>query len=254
MFVNPWNEFQRMQSEMDRLESSLWGLRSQSYPYPSSSWFDGPKQIESQQQGQQLQQLQQQQQQPQQQQHLMKKSPEGGVGLPSSQLSPFFQQLWNPSIDVRETDDAFEVQAELPGLDKEDVNIDFSDRDCCLIISGEKKYKFKQKSLPLRHQEQKPSTAAYASKGTAAHSKTSAVSTQEPATAGSELQQLQQGEEEGRYCLKECCYGRFERRIPFPRDRVKCDQIKASFNNGVLRVCIPKIACDTPSKKKITIE
>jgi HSP20 family protein len=44
---------------------------------------------------------------------------------------------WNPSIDVSESDDEIVVQAEIPGVSPEDVEISVDDNH--LIISGEKR-------------------------------------------------------------------------------------------------------------------
>ena len=45
---------------------------------------------------------------------------------------------WSPAVDVKESDEEIEVSAELPGLDKE--NIDVSATDGVLTLKGEKKY------------------------------------------------------------------------------------------------------------------
>ena len=42
-----------------------------------------------------------------------------------------------PAISVAETTDAFEVTAELPGVDEKDINVSLDDNQ--LVISGEKK-------------------------------------------------------------------------------------------------------------------
>jgi len=42
---------------------------------------------------------------------------------------------FTPRFDVRETDSAYELYGELPGLTKENVNIEWSDRDT-LVVSG----------------------------------------------------------------------------------------------------------------------
>lgn len=61
--------------------------------------------------------------------------------------SPFFAPLrvradadtynWTPSVDISETDDHFEVRAELPGVAKDDLHV--SVKDNLLTLSGEKR-------------------------------------------------------------------------------------------------------------------
>lgn len=57
-------------------------------------------------------------------------------------LTPDFESDWSPRLDVTETDAAIEVIADLPGLDKSDIDISL-DRDI-LVIKGEKKEEHKQ--------------------------------------------------------------------------------------------------------------
>ena len=61
--------------------------------------------------------------------------------------SPFFAPVraktdagtydWAPSVDISETDDNFEVRAELPGVAKDDLDV--SVKDNLLTLSGEKR-------------------------------------------------------------------------------------------------------------------
>lgn len=44
---------------------------------------------------------------------------------------------WTPSVDISETDDTFEVRAELPGVAKDDLHV--SVKDNLLTLSGEKR-------------------------------------------------------------------------------------------------------------------
>ena len=44
---------------------------------------------------------------------------------------------WTPSVDITETEDNFELRAELPGIAKDDLNI--SVKDNLLTLSGEKR-------------------------------------------------------------------------------------------------------------------
>jgi HSP20 family protein len=45
--------------------------------------------------------------------------------------------VWRPRVDISETESAFIVTADLPGVDKDDVIINFEDDT--LVISGERK-------------------------------------------------------------------------------------------------------------------
>jgi HSP20 family protein len=42
---------------------------------------------------------------------------------------------WAPPVDIEETEDAWIIEAELPGVDRRDINVDM--RDSELVISGE---------------------------------------------------------------------------------------------------------------------
>jgi HSP20 family protein len=53
---------------------------------------------------------------------------------PTEDLS---SRTWMPPVDVRETDDAFLISAELPGLSKEDIQITFENG--VLRLSGERR-------------------------------------------------------------------------------------------------------------------
>ncbi len=46
--------------------------------------------------------------------------------------------MWDPAVDLYEKDDHYVIKAELPGVDKKDVNIDLRDR--LLTLSGERSY------------------------------------------------------------------------------------------------------------------
>ena len=61
--------------------------------------------------------------------HLLDDSPLGTAGEAGQ---------WAPRVDIRETDDALLVQAELPGIDKKDVQLEV--KDGVLTLSGERRY------------------------------------------------------------------------------------------------------------------
>jgi len=74
-------------------------------------------------------------------------------GFESISLQPFtnMQKLWSPAItgfanlamDVVESDEAYTVSAELPGVEEKDIEVSVSDD--MLVIKGEKKQEKKEK-------------------------------------------------------------------------------------------------------------
>ncbi|NIA29545.1 MAG: Hsp20/alpha crystallin family protein [Calditrichaeota bacterium] len=69
--------------------------------------------------------------------------------------SPQFREddsvVWTPRMDIKETKDAFEISADLPGLKKEDVKISL--KDGVLTISGERKYENEKKDQDKYYME-----------------------------------------------------------------------------------------------------
>ncbi|CAG8496830.1 7272_t:CDS:2 [Funneliformis caledonium] len=61
--------------------------------------------------------------------------------------------IWAPPMDVHENDKEFTVKAELPGMKKEEINIDV--RDNALVISGETKQEQKYKEGNTHVQERR---------------------------------------------------------------------------------------------------
>ena len=59
-------------------------------------------------------------------------------------LSPIrdFDFGWSPNVDVSETEEAYELRAELPGIEKKEIEVSF--KDDVLTISGEKKREAKK--------------------------------------------------------------------------------------------------------------
>ena len=58
---------------------------------------------------------------------------------------------WQPSVDIRETDDAFTIIADLPGLKKKDVNLNVKDGK--LEISGERIFENKEENGTYHRRE-----------------------------------------------------------------------------------------------------
>jgi HSP20 family protein len=63
-----------------------------------------------------------------------------GVGTPANGAT----RRWIPPMDLAETDDEFVLRADLPGLDKDDLEIEVKDR--VLTISGEREAEHEDRS------------------------------------------------------------------------------------------------------------
>jgi HSP20 family protein len=84
---------------------------------------------------------------------LVRWDPFNGLDRIQSQINEFFDEAlgrprtypisaaastWYPPVDILESRDAYLIRAELPGMKKEDINLEFSDG--AVTLSGERKY------------------------------------------------------------------------------------------------------------------
>ncbi|KAL1984315.1 hypothetical protein VTN96DRAFT_9273 [Rasamsonia emersonii] len=133
-----------------------------------------------------------------------------------------------PRFDMRESNDAYYLDGELPGIDQKDITIEFTD----------------PKTLVVRGRTERNYETGEAGAG-----------------AGGEQQQQQQTkavektaeeqQQDHRYWVSERSIGEFSRTFTFPA-AVDQDNVKASLKNGILSITVPKTA--TAQTKRITIE
>ncbi len=126
-------------------------------------------------------------------------------GSPSRRFDfePLFRRqsaLKVPAVDIVEKAGAFELTAEIPGLNAEDVEVTL--RNGNIVIKGEKQEETKEETKD--------------------------------------------------YHLHERHFGSFERVFGVP-EGVDPNKIDAQFNNGVLRITLPKTAAAQKPEKKITV-
>ncbi|KAI5282870.1 hypothetical protein KEM52_003565 [Ascosphaera acerosa] len=139
------------------------------------------------------------------------------------------RQAWNPRFDVRENKDTYELDGELPGVNQDDINMEFTDPKT-LIVNG---YVKRDYDAPEDLARGSDSGRGRGGGGGGGGARTS-VST-EPTT---------------RYWASERSVGRFQRIFTFPND-VDQDAVRASLKKGLLKVTIPKGA---PATRRIRIE
>lgn len=149
-------------------------------------------------------------------------------------------QYQYPSTDMVETPDAYELHAELPGYEKKDIKIEMSDSHT-LVISGNVNKEYKAGS------PSDTETAGVDSSTTTEDTNEQQVTT----TKKDKEKQVGKLAKGHKWLVQERSSGSFVRSFALPVS-VKRDSIKASYNNGVLKVVIPK--SDDKKDNQITID
>lgn len=161
------------------------------------------------------------------------------IGSPSSLLNQnvFSGHLFRyPAADMVETSDSYELSAELPGYDKKNIKIELADNSRTLILSGSSENEVQKEEAPIAAE---------------AKEKAAEESAVTEAKEVDEKQEVVKAKDTTQYLVKERVSGSFSRSFTFPNP-IDPDTIKASFENGVLKVTIPKPT--EAQVKKINIE
>jgi HSP20 family protein len=108
---------------------------------------------------------------------------------------------WAPKVDVVTKDNTLITRVDLPGMKKEDVQVEIEDG--YLTLSGERTKEMKEEKDNVYREERE--------------------------------------------------YGSFCRSVPLPKG-IKADQVKATFNNGVLEVIVPLPVVEAATSPKIAIQ
>lgn len=128
------------------------------------------------------------------------------------------------NVNVLETQQGFAIEAEMPGIRREDIRVEVCEGDR-LVIRGEKRFE------------------GHTANNTNTNTNTNVRGELKEAKEAAEPQQ--------RYLTFERSYGTFERTFALP-ENVDASRIKASYTDGVLKVELPKAAKETP--KSWTVE
>jgi len=130
---------------------------------------------------------------------------------------------FTPRFDVRETEDAYHLDGELPGVDQKNIEIEFSDAHN-LVVKGRTEREYHTE--PEAEVEENNSDTD-----------TSSNKKSQPGAP--------------RYWATERTIGEFQRTFTFSK-RVDQDAVKASLKGGVLSLVLPKVTATAP--KKIVIQ
>lgn len=165
--------------------------------------------------------------------------------------------LFQPRFDVRELEDHFELHGELPGMDKNNVKIEFSDPQT-MVISGRVERTYQEGNPPAGLVEGAEMHGAITEKGEEQkkpHKATVEDETPESspeATSGEvvESEKKKTAKDTAKYWVSERSIGEFSRTFSFP-GHVDQMGVKASLKDGILSVTVPK--AKKPASRQITI-
>ncbi|KAL4751798.1 hypothetical protein BDW72DRAFT_87638 [Aspergillus terricola var. indicus] len=146
-------------------------------------------------------------------------------------------QSFAPRFDVRESNEAYHLDGELPGIPQTNIDIEFADPQT-LVIKGRSEREY--------HSSNDENKAEQAEAETPAQGEGSELS-----KTGEKQISPKKAANKPRYWVSERSVGEFQRTFTFPT-RVNQDDVKASLKDGILSVIIPKAVA--PSAKKITIQ
>ena len=147
-----------------------------------------------------------------------------------------------PKFDVREAEDKYLLEGELPGIAQKDIAIEFLD-DQTLTIKGRTEHYRKEGPSPEEGQAANNAESAPTEQSTATDNK-------QVAPSGS--QEVSRREAKHTYWITERSVGEFARSFAFP-NRVDQDKVKASLKDGILSVVVPKLQ-RSKETRKIQIE
>lgn len=192
----------------------------------------------------------QQQQNQQQQQHFRKAGP---------------VCHWQPKFDVRETADAYELHGELPGLNKNDVSVEFTEPQT-LVVRGKVERTYTTGTSPNNNQQ---AVEGAAEEAAPAPSHKATVSDEDDASIqeenGSEVASepsntvarnnnnnttVAASTDKAKYWLTERSIGEFARSFSFP-SRVDQNGVTAGFQDGILSITVPKARKHEPVRISI---
>jgi HSP20 family protein len=141
----------------------------------------------------------------------------GTGGVPATSGQPG-AQTWAPSVDISQNDKEWRIEADLPGVKKEDINVEV--HTGYLVLGAETR----QGEQPQGQQE------------------------------GNQGRQGQQGPEgqHRQHTHRERRYGSFRRVLTLP-DNLDEENIHCEYQNGVLTVHVPKMEQRAPQHRRIPV-
>jgi HSP20 family protein len=182
-------------------------------------------------------------------------------------------RTFQPKFDVKELQDSYVLQGELPGIDQKDISIEWADAST-ITIKGHSEHRVVKASTPAatpaphaapeaapeskESEYQKPTVEeeegehsddfVEVDSHTADTTSTATVQNSEETVAP---KAAEEPAESAKYWISERSVGSFSRAFSFPI-RVENEAVTASLKNGILSVVVPK--AKIPEPRRINIE
>jgi HSP20 family protein len=145
---------------------------------------------------------------------------------------------WAPHVDVSETDKEFRIEADLPGVRQEDINIQV--QDGMLFLSAQMQQNQEQGQPGQPGQSGQQGQQAQGQQGQQAQGPNGQTKSGQAAPSMQTGQSGQSGQQPIQYHQRERRYGYFERVMSLP-PQVDEENIQADFRDGVLTLRLPKM-------------
>ncbi|KAH6975848.1 HSP20-like chaperone [Ilyonectria destructans] len=140
---------------------------------------------------------------------------------------------WQPKFDVCETGEAYELHGELPGINKEDVHIEFTEPHS-MLIRGRTERTYTAGTPPAGLVEGTTRGGAI-TEGDMESKKASEAGTE---ATEKEMPEIKKSDK-AKYWLSERSVGEFSRSFNFPT-QVDQESVTANFKDGILKILVPK--------------
>lgn len=185
---------------------------------------------------------------------------------PSAPATPAKPQLssFTPKFDVREADQFYILDGELPGAQQENIEIEFTDPET-MVIKGqiERNYDITSPSSAESTNDNDDVMSVHSDGASSTHSNYHSptvedededgavkVNTVQSTSVAKRQPQPEVQQPTYKYWASERSIGTFQRTFTFPT-RVNQDGVKATFKNGILSVFVPKQAIQKAKRIRI---
>lgn len=157
--------------------------------------------------------------------------------------------VWQPKFDVRETGERYELHGELPGMNKDQVQIEFTEPQT-MVVRGRVERSYTTGTPPAGLLKDAPQSKAIAEGGDERASQSHHASVEDEGagaakTSGTEVVDkktevaAKEPSDTAKYWLSERSVGEFSRTFNFPGS-IDQDTVSASFKDGILSIAVPK--------------